>query len=95
MREGQWKLVYRRSDSEEQCGHSDGNNGGDPLKCWELYNMEDDRTETHNLAMDNRVLVNQMAERWMEWALRVGIKPWPLKPLSEGERDWSNLPWLW
>jgi hypothetical protein len=45
--------------------------------------------------MDNRVLVNQMAERWMEWALRVGIKPWPLKPLPEGEKDWSNLPWLW
>ena len=91
MREGQWKLVSRRNDSEENGGHD----GVADLKCWELYNVDEDRPETKNLAMHNRDRVNNMAKKWAEWALRVGVKPWPLQPLSEGEKDWSNLPWMW
>jgi arylsulfatase A-like enzyme len=95
MRSGPWKLVYRRNECEEHCDYPSDNKGIGDLKCWELYNMEDDRTETHNLAMNHRHRVESMAEHWLEWAVHVGVKPWPLKPLPKGDRDWSNLPWLW
>jgi len=32
---------------------------------------------------------------WLEWATRIGVRQWPLKPLTEGEKDWSNVPWMW
>lgn len=87
VREGKWKLVYRRCDSDAT--------NEDDVHCWELYNMEEDRTELHNLASQNQERVRRMAVLWVEWASRVGAKSWPLKPLPEGEKDWSNLPWLW
>ena len=95
MRKGPWKLVYRRDDSEKQFYDASDDNDLGNLKCWELYNMDDDRTESCNLAMNHRECVRKMAERWFGWAKRVGVKQWPLKPLPEGEKDWSNLPWLW
>lgn len=94
MRQGPWKLVYNRNDSKVGGQPSD-NNGMDDLNHWELYNMEDDRTETYNLAVFNHERVRNMSKQWLEWALSVGVKPWPLKPLPKGEKDWSNLPWLW
>ena len=81
VRDGKWKLVYRRCEE-----------GGDD---WELYDMDKDRTELNNLASQKRDLVEQMTQMWKEWANRVGVKPWPLHPIPEGEKDWSNLPWQW
>ena len=93
VRDGKWKLVHRRSDDngEVQHTHKDEEN----TNGWELYNMEDDRTELHDLAPQQQEQVRHMAEMWLEWAKRVGVKRWPLHPLPEGERDWSNVPWLW
>lgn len=93
VRTGQWKLVYRRFDHATECGiHG---KDYDDICRWELYNMDEDRTELHNLASTNKEQVRHMALMWLEWARMVGVKPWPLKPLPEGEKDWSNLPWKW
>ena len=88
VREGQWKLVYKRCDEQ-------GTKNNDVVDGWELYNMLSDRTELHDLAPQNEVRVKRMAMLWLQWATRVGVKPWPLKPIPDGETDWSNLPWLW
>mmetsp|Transcript_33577 Transcript_33577/g.61788 ORF Transcript_33577/g.61788 Transcript_33577/m.61788 type:complete len:606 (-) Transcript_33577:485-2302(-) len=93
VRDGQWKLVYKRWDSENTCDEQ--NNKDDVIHGWELYNMEEDRTELHNLATQHQERVQRMEQLWFEWATRVGVKSWPLKPLPEGEKDWSNLPWMW
>ena len=45
---------------------------------WELYDMEEDRTELHNLADQYPERVKDMAARYREWAKRVGVLPWPL-----------------
>ena len=87
VRYGKWKLVQSREDDDDEC---DPQQGG-----WELYNMEEDRTELNDLAPLNKDIVKEMAKLWTDWALKVGVKPWPLIPLPEGERDWSNVPWLW
>lgn len=88
-----WKLVQRRCDSENTC--DEGKGEGNDTYRWELYNMEEDRTELHDLSSQNSELVQQMARLWFDWATRIGVKSWPLNPLPEGEKDWSNLPWLW
>ncbi|MGB5386676.1 MAG: hypothetical protein WBN20_07815 [Eudoraea sp.] len=49
------------------------------LKNWELFDMEKDRTEIHDMAAANPELVKQMAAMWLKWGKRTGIIPRPKK----------------
>jgi arylsulfatase len=42
---------------------------------WELYDMESDRTEMHNLAAQQPERVRRMATAWDEWAKRAQVLP--------------------
>ena len=42
---------------------------------WELYEMEKDRTEMHNLADKNPKKVKELAALWDEWAKRANVLP--------------------
>jgi arylsulfatase A-like enzyme len=42
---------------------------------WELYDMEADRTETHDLATQHPDRVREMAEQYKVWANRCGVIP--------------------
>jgi arylsulfatase A-like enzyme len=44
---------------------------------WELYNMENDRTETHNLTEEYPELVRRLSDMWQQWAERANVIPWP------------------
>ena len=50
-------------------------NAKNPEK-WELYNMETDRTEMHDLAEELPEKVAEMKQMWNEWAERIGVQPW-------------------
>lgn len=65
MREGKWKLV---------SAYGQGAND------WELYDLEADRTEMHDLAAAEPGKVKHLAALWAAWARRVGAQPWPLRP---------------
>ncbi len=62
IRAGQWKLVSKWSEPE--------NNE------WELYDMEADRVEMHNVADDHPEVVDKMSGQWQAWADRVGVIEW-------------------
>ena len=47
---------------------------------WELYNMDQDRTELNNLAEANRPKADEMAGLYDEWAPRCHVSPWPIPP---------------
>ncbi len=70
LRDGRWKIVsaYRKSS---------------PIS-WELYDMEQDRTECTDLAAEHPERVATMAAQWQAWATRAGVQPWPFanKPNS-------------
>ena len=42
---------------------------------WELYDIEADRTEQHDLAKDTE-LAKKMAAEWEAWAKRSDVDPW-------------------
>jgi arylsulfatase A-like enzyme len=65
LREGKWKILsmYRR----------------DQPRKWELYDMDADRTEQHNLAQRMPAKLTSMVARWQKWADRVGVQPWPIQ----------------
>ncbi len=44
---------------------------------WELYDMNEDRTELKDLAAANPGEVRRMAALYQEWAGRCGVLPWP------------------
>jgi arylsulfatase len=56
---------------------------------WELYDMQADRTELHNLADAMPDRVQQMAGAYRAWAARVGAQPWPMPETPPGERGGS------
>jgi arylsulfatase len=43
---------------------------------WELYDIEADRTEQHDLASEQPKLAQQMAADWESWAARSDVDPW-------------------
>lgn len=44
------------------------------LRGWELYDIESDRSETNDIADQNRNIVRDLAARWNNWAGRVGAR---------------------
>jgi arylsulfatase len=44
---------------------------------WELYDIEADRTEQHNLFDEQPELAKKMAADWEAWAKRADVDPWP------------------
>ena len=58
VREGQWKLVGSGNPKE--------------LNNWELYDLEADRTELNNLAQQDPLRVERLANVWRNWARRTG-----------------------
>jgi arylsulfatase len=52
----------------------------DPGGKWELYDMERDRTEMHDLAARHPERTRAMAAQWERWAKRTGALPWIWSP---------------
>jgi arylsulfatase len=48
-------------------------------KPWELYDMEADRTELHNLAQGHPEKVSRLKRMYESWAQRCDVLPWPIK----------------
>jgi arylsulfatase len=64
MRDGKWKLVAKAKE---------GNKGA--IGQLELYNIEDDRSETNDLSKQYAELTKKMFDQWMEWANRIQVFP--------------------
>ncbi len=45
---------------------------------WELYNMDEDRTELHDLAGKNHDRLRSFVQQYDEWANRCEVRAWPL-----------------
>ena len=52
----------------------------EPGGPWELYDMEADRTEMHDLAAAQPERVKQMEQEWDAWARRTKVLPWMWNP---------------
>ena len=61
MRQGPWKIVWSKHEPREIR--------------WELYNIDEDRCETKDLAGEQPERVQAMAEAWLAWAKRVKVYP--------------------
>jgi arylsulfatase len=46
---------------------------------WELYDIEADRTEQHNLAAEYPDKIAYLSALWDAWAANVGVQPWPVR----------------
>jgi len=46
---------------------------------WELYDMDADRTEMHDLAAKFPEKVEQLKALYQAWARRCGVQPWPVR----------------
>ena len=74
VRMGKWKLISKADKKDSFIWDK-----VDELSVedWELFDMEKDRTEMHNLASENPDLVKKMAALWLAWGKRTGIIPRP------------------
>jgi len=69
IRVGKWKLVAR---TEKFLRYTENDES-----LWELYDLENDRTETQDLAAKYPERVKEMTARWKQWAIRLHVLPWP------------------
>ena len=74
IRIGKWKLVRK------------GNMRTGETRPWELYDMEKDRAELHDLAAKFPERVKAMAQKWEAWAQRAHVKPWPWGRRAKAKR---------
>jgi len=82
IRKGKWKLV-----SEAWFWpHMFDTINELPLEKWELFDLEADRTELHDLSGDHPEIVQELAEAWQTWAERTGAVPKPPKQTRLNER---------
>ena len=49
---------------------------------WEIYNMDQDRTELTNLAKGEKVRLANMRASYKEWMERCEVEQWPIGPLE-------------
>ena len=66
LRNGKWKIVsmFRK----------------DKPRKWQLFDMELDRTETNDLSEQHPEKLDELVKLWQNWADRVGVQDWPIKP---------------
>ena len=76
VRMGKWKLISKASKK-----HSFVWDKIDELAIenWELFDMEEDRTEMNDVAAEHPEMVRKMADMWLVWGKRTGIVPRPYK----------------
>jgi arylsulfatase A-like enzyme len=69
IRSGKWKLVSK-TQIQKKFTEADEN-------TWELYDMDQDPSETNNMALQYPDKVKTLAALWQKEALRTMAKPWP------------------
>lgn len=73
VRMGKWKLVSKACNNPLIWDRT----AVLPLDKWELFDMEQDRTETNDLARQYPQRAQHMAQLWQEWAKRTLVVPKP------------------
>jgi len=49
---------------------------------WELYDLEADRTELHDLSAANPDKVKELSALYDAWAKRSNVEPWPVRSVG-------------
>ena len=57
---------------------------------WELYNMAIDRTELHDLSMQEPTRKKELEDQWEAWAKRTNVEPYPGKKGKKGKNAPAN-----
>lgn len=92
VRMGRWKLVATGDLSDGKYTVSDVMKPSPPkhgrwkyysVNNWELYDMEKDRSELHDLALQQPAIVKQMAAMWQQYALSTHVFPAPWTLISK------------
>lgn len=81
VRMGDWKLVSKGELLNGVYGHWKNYQ----KDFWELYNIQEDRSELHDLAEKYPEKVSQMSQMWEDYAQRANVFPAPWKPIVQKE----------
>lgn len=73
VRKGKWKLVSKVYNNPGHFVKRDTL----PTDQWELFDMEQDRTETVDLAKQNPKIVKELSHLWLQWAGKTNTIPKP------------------
>lgn len=71
IRQGRWKLVSYYNESHQfKVGK------GERAGKWDLYDLEADRTEMHNLVGKHPEKAAELQKLFEKWSKKVGVVPW-------------------
>jgi arylsulfatase len=55
---------------------------------WELYNIDEDRTEQNNLVKKNPLVAQMLIRQWEDWAATTYVDEW----IGRARNDWGEEP---
>jgi len=84
VRMGKWKLVSTGELMDGSYGHWKYYQNGP----WELYNMENDRSELRDLSGQYPDLVRKISSMWYKWAYSHNVYPTPWKEVKPSIRSY-------
>jgi arylsulfatase A-like enzyme len=84
IRKGKWKLVSRAC----RWPHDHEEHDVLPVRFWELYDLEADRTENHDLASQYPDMVKELSAKWQAWAEGASVVPKP--PMKPTKPEWAK-----
>ena len=89
IRQGKWKLLL----SATSGGWSEPRNVAEGTSVYQLYNMEDDIEEKHNVCGDYPEIVKSMRALLSQY-IREGRSTHGLPQSNDGEYPWKQLSWM-
>lgn len=72
IRQGKWKLVRKNKNVNGRVVALNKNH-------WKLYNMQEDRAESNNLAGKYPEKVETLKAKYQQWAERCNVRSWPIE----------------
>ncbi len=76
IRKGKWKLVREYINAWHLRDYPDAAARKPGLQPWELYDIENDRSELHDLSEERPDVVADLDAEHQAWARRCNVRPW-------------------
>lgn len=76
IRKGRWKLVREFIGAWHVQAYPDFADRTPGLQPWELYDIENDRAELHDMAAQHPDIVTELDAEYQAWARRCNVRPW-------------------
>ncbi len=80
------RLLYWEHEGNKAIRHGNYKLVRRYKKDWELYDLENDPTETKNIHAENTEKANELLQQYKAWKKEYGVREWPVKKKKKNKK---------